>query len=353
MLSQPMEMAPEGDGGAGLMNSMPITLQPVFIPRGGPNMMNSIGSRMPGSPPAGMGSSSASADWAFLLRSAAAMSQPSQGALGVAIDSLGHGSSSNAVHGDLAAAGMRSSPQFNSSPNLLYSPVSSAAPASGAFFNSMVELNANDMANSAATDPANSLVMHLSNGNNLASLSAAAAAQAVYGGDAGGVQTLYPSSSNDTLTIAANAARQAVQTQTLLQQQAAAVNSLSAGLGNMGLSPMAANGLGGTLEESLSGSLFAAAAAAAAANSAAASKPVSASLYIKVSTPRAIVHAVFGRSHAVMVQLLAGHMLLCCAWQGLFQPGSKFHGGCCGGFLVVFSCFCNALSLERHAKCEC
>eukprot|EP00879_Flechtneria_rotunda_P002111 GHRR01002293.1.p1 GENE.GHRR01002293.1~~GHRR01002293.1.p1 ORF type:complete len:303 (+),score=105.32 GHRR01002293.1:335-1243(+) len=248
------------NGTNGLPNaSMPI-LQPVFIPR----QTASKNSQQPVSPN-GLGAT-ASADWAFLLRSAAALS--TAGNLAPTLDVVG----SSPSMPDLAA-GMRSSPQVQSSPSLLYSPITSTGPNSNFFSDNFAAVGHDTLAaQAAATDP-NGFGM-VSNGNNLASTLSAAAA--MYGDNAG-VQTLY--SSSDQLAMAANAqaaaARQAAQqTQNILQQ--AAVNSLSNGLNGLNLAGLAGLGNGlGKLEESLSGSLFGAAGAP---------KPVSSSLYIKVRT---------------------------------------------------------------------
>eukprot|EP00882_Tetradesmus_deserticola_P000229 GHRQ01000256.1.p1 GENE.GHRQ01000256.1~~GHRQ01000256.1.p1 ORF type:complete len:376 (+),score=152.20 GHRQ01000256.1:238-1365(+) len=264
-------------------NSSGMILQPVFIPR--PPAVSAPASHLPNSP-LGSLAASASADWAFLLRSAAAMTgNNSQAGLANMLESMGHGSSPNNVQDVVPnnGGGMRVSPQFNSSPSLLYSPASSAAPNNSGYY-AIAELAPEGL---TAPDPNGMVMQHLSGSNNLASsMSAAAAAAAaanMYGGNDNGVQTLYPSSSNNNLAMAAaGAAQRAAQTQALLQQQAAAVNSLSSNLSSMGLGG-AGNSLTGGLEESLSGSLFAAAAAAA-ANSA---KPVSSSLYIKNLPPDA------------------------------------------------------------------
>ncbi|KAF6236926.1 hypothetical protein COO60DRAFT_1632412 [Scenedesmus sp. NREL 46B-D3] len=264
-------------------NSSGMILQPVFIPR--PPAVSAPASHMPNSP-LGSLAASASADWAFLLRSAAAMTgSNSQAGLAGMLESMGHGSSPNNVQDMVPNSGMRVSPQFNSSPSLLYSPASSAAPNNSGYY-AIAEL-APEGLTAPGADPNGMVMQHLSGSNNLtSSMSAAAAAAAaanMYGGNDNGVQTLYPSSSNNNLAMAAaGAAQRAVQTQALLQQQAAAVNSLSNNLSSMGLGG-AGNGMSGGLEESLSGSLFAAAAAAA-ANSA---KPVSSSLYIKNLPPDA------------------------------------------------------------------
>jgi hypothetical protein len=210
------------------------------------------------------------------------------------LESMGHGSSPNNVQDLLPNSNMRASPQFNSSPSLLYSPAS-AAPNSSTFY-SIAEL-APEGLTAPGADPGSFVMQHLSGSNNLASNMSAAAAAAAAGmyGNNDGVQTLYPSSSNNLAMAAAGAAQRAVQTQALLQQQAAAVNSLSNNLSSMGLGG-AGNGLTGGLEESLSGSLFAAAAAAA-ANSA---KPVSSSLYIKVRRSTAQHSALHYRRSCVL-----------------------------------------------------
>jgi hypothetical protein len=269
-------------------NSNGMILQPMFIPR--PPAASTPASHMPNSP-LGSLAASASADWAFLLRSAAAVTgSNSQAGLAGMLESMGHGSSPNNVQDMIPNSNMHASPQFNSSPSLLYSPAS-AAPNSSTFY-SIAEL-APEGLTAPGADPGSIVMQHLSGSNNLASsMSAAAAAASMYGNN-DGVQTLYPSSSNNLAMAAAGAAQRAVQTQALLQQQAAAVNSLSNNLSSMALG-RGSNGLTGGLEESLSGSLFAAAAAAA-ANSA---KPVSSSLYIKVRS--ATAHC--SRSCAVRVR---------------------------------------------------
>lgn len=269
-------LAPTGpSGNDGLASSSMPILQPVFIPRQAGNMLQQTNA--PTSP--GSLAASASADWAFLLRNAAAMT--TSGATGTpALDMAQLTASANNNLHELVS-GRRSPPQIHSSPNVFYSPMASNGPS--ALFNSssMVDF-AGGMgpdalaAAAAAADPNGLAAMHLSNNSNLSS-----SLSAMYG-DGGGVQTLY--GSNNQLALAAAGAAAARQTQTLLQQQQAAVNSLNSGIGSLTLGGGMSNGLG-KIEESLSGSLFsaaAAAAAAAAATQAAAQKPVSSSLYIKV-----------------------------------------------------------------------
>jgi hypothetical protein len=222
------------------------------------------------------------------------------------LESMGHGSSPTNVQDLVPNSGMRASPQINSSPSLLYSPASSAAPNSSAYY-SIAEL-APEGLTAPGADPSSIVMQQLSGGNNLASsMSAAAAAAAAASVYDTGVQTLYPSASNNLAMAAAGAAQRAVQTQALLQQQAAAVNSLSSNLSSMGLGG-AGNGLTGGLEESLSGSLFAAAAAAA-ANSA---KPVSSSLYIKVRCSTAEAGCAASRAEGFVVHSPGA---VACAWR--------------------------------------
>lgn len=268
-------LAPTGQSGNDGMptNSMPI-LQPVFIPRQTGDMFQQAnGPNSPGSLAA-----TASADWAFMLRNAAAMTS---GGNGTPTLDMGHlaGSSPNNIQDFVN--GRRSSPQIHSSPNVLYSPMTSTAPNNLFNSSSMVDFAGGVGADAlGGADPNMLAAMQLSNNSNLSS-SLSAAAAAMYGNDTG-VQTLYGSTSQ--LALAAAGAAAARQTQTLLQQQQAAVNSLNSGLSNMGLAGGMGNGLG-KIEESLSGNLFSAvAAAAAAAAGQAAQKPVSSSLYIKVST---------------------------------------------------------------------
>lgn len=278
-----------------------VTLQPVFIPRlhsgqhsgqlGGLNRHVSL--QQPGSPNSNsFAGAAASADWAYLLRNAAA---------------LRNGSMSGSEAVLLAAAassqdlGRATSPQVMSSPGSYL--ITSTAPqgmhvpqlmgnsAAGLYnSNSMMSLDAvgqlsAEVLASATGDPSNSLAL-LSNGALAPSYSEMSA---MY--PDGGVQTLYGSGDSATIASAAAAAAAAVaarttSTHSILQQQAAA--AAAAGTANLAnsLGQQAFAGLSNSLnlnslmklEESLSGTLFGSGAGGPAGAS---PKPVSASLYIK------------------------------------------------------------------------
>lgn len=262
----------------------------MFIPRQHSGLNRNVSLQQPGSPNSNnMAAAAASADWAYLLRNAAA---------------LRNGSLSGSEAALLAAAassqdlGRATSPQIMSSPGSFL--ITSTAPqpmpqhmgnsASGLFgSNSMVSLDALGQLSaealaSAAGDPSNSLAM-LSNGALAPTMSNMSSMYAD-----GGVQTLYGSNEAASVASAAAAAAAAVAarattTQSILQQQAAAAAAGNASLANSlgpnfaGLSnSMNLNSLM-KLEESLSGSLFGPGAGGAPVTS---PKPVSASLYIKV-----------------------------------------------------------------------
>lgn len=292
-----------------------LTLQPIFIPRQHSALSSrSLSIQQPGSPNSNSltaAAAAANADWAYLLRNAAALR--SNGSL----------SGSDAALLAAAAAssqdmqGRATSPQVMSSPGSFLM-VSSALQgqgmalpqnqqiggvsnsASGLFgSNSMVsmealgQLSAEALA-SAQGDPSNSFAM----------LGSGSLAPMLSGNfhDAAGVQSLYGSGDHASAVAsaaaaaAAAAAARATSTQSILQQQAAAAaaatsanlaNSLGAnalaGLGNsLNLSSLA------RLEESLSGTLFGPGGAVAAASP----KPVSASLYIKVGSGGGTVQGV-------------------------------------------------------------
>ena len=241
--------------------------------------------QQPGSPSSasnnGMAAAAASADWAYLLRNAAAL--------------RGSGSLSSSDAAALLAAvsqdqgGRAPSPQVMTSPGRFLMATSAGMPqqgmgvsqqqqhqhqqatgnsASGLFgSNSMVSLDAlghlsAEALASAACDPSNSLAM-LSNGTVAPTLSNMSSMYAD-----GGVQTLYGSNEAAAVASAAAAAAaaaataRATTTQSILQQQAAAMGASNGSLANTlragfpGLSSsLNLNGLM-PYEESLSGSLF-------------------------------------------------------------------------------------------------
>jgi hypothetical protein len=232
----------------------------------------------------------ASADWAYLLRNAAALRN---GSLSGA-DAAQLAAQLAATSSQLEMHGRATSPQVLSSPGsflvasaplqvMQYQNASNSP--SGLFgSNSMVGLDAINQLSaealaSATGDPSNSFAM-MPNGNLTPTLAGMSSMNAD-----GTVQTLYASNEAVAAAAAAAAAR-ATATQSILQQQAAAAvaannanfaNSMShAGLAGLGNS-LNMNSLM-QLEESLSGTLFGPGAGAAAASP----KPVSASLYIKV-----------------------------------------------------------------------
>lgn len=279
-----------------------VMLQPVFIPRQHSGLGRGMSMQQPGSPinsGNGMAAAAASADWAYLLRNAAAL--------------RGSGSFSSSDAAALLAAvsqeqGARApSPQVMTSPGRFLLTTSAGMPpqgmgvsqqqhqqatgnsASGLFgSNNMVSLDAlghlsAEALASAACDPSNSLAM-LSTGTLAPTLSNMSSMYAD-----GGVQTLYGSNEAAAVASAAAAAAaaasaRATSTQSILQQQAAAMgasngslaNTLGAGFSGLS-SSLNINGLM-QYEESLSGSLFGPGGGAVSPMP----KPVSASLYIKV-----------------------------------------------------------------------
>jgi len=266
-----------------------MTLQPVFIPRQHSSINRNVSIHQPGSPSnsGGLAAAAASADWAFLLRNAAAFRNGSFPGTDSAL--LGPASPQQDFQN------RATSPQVLSSPGhlLMTSSAQQAQQAglhhsaSGVFgSNSVMHLDAlgqlsADALASATGDPSNSFGM-------LPNSTLASTLSGMY--NDGGVQTLY--GSNDTAAVAsaaaaaaAAAAARATTTQSILQQQAAAAAASNANLANS-LGSGAFAGLSGSLnlnnymkmEESLSGTLFGPGGAATTLSP----KPVSASLYIKV-----------------------------------------------------------------------
>jgi hypothetical protein len=240
----------------------------------------------------------ASADWAYLLRNAAALRN---GSLSGA-DAAQLAAQLAATSSQLDLHGRATSPQVLSSPGsflvasaplqMMQQHQNASNSASGLFgSNSMVgmdalnQLSAEALA-SATGDPSNSFIM-MQNGNLTPTLSGMSSLNAD-----GTVQTLYGSNEAVAAAAAAAAAR-ATATQSILQQQAAAAAvaannaNFANSLGHAGLA-----GLGNSLninslmqlEESLSGTLFGPGAGTAGASP----KPVSASLYIKVGSAWAV-----------------------------------------------------------------
>lgn len=276
-------------------HSQGVTLQPVFIPRQHSGLSRDASMQQQGSMNSNSLAAAASADWAYLLRNAAALRNGSM----TGSDAAQLAAQLAASSSQLDMHGRATSPQFMSSPgNFLVTSAPLQAmqqqqnagashSASGLFgSNSMAGLDAltqlsADALASATGDPSNSFTM-MPNGNLTPTLSGMSSMHAD-----GTVQTLYGSNDAAVAAAAAAAAARATATQSILHQQAAAAavaannanlgNSLGhAGLANLGNS-LNLNSLM-QLEESLSGTLFGPGGAAAAASP----KPVSASLYIKV-----------------------------------------------------------------------
>lgn len=278
-------------------SSQGVTLQPIFIPRQHSGLAGrNVSFQQPGSPTGNsLAAAAASADWAYLLRNAAA---------------LRSGSFSGSDAALLAAAASQdlqnraTSPQVMSSPGAFMSIASSAPqgmssmtlPQHAGFSNSTSGMfGSNSMANLDALNQLSADALASAQGdpsNSFAMLGSGSLGHMMSGGfPDGNVQTLYGSGDHSGVASAAAAAAAAVaaratSTQSILQQQAAAAAAASnANLANS-LSASALAGLGNSLnlnnlmkfEESLSGTLF----GPGGAVSAASPKPVSASLYIKV-----------------------------------------------------------------------
>jgi hypothetical protein len=283
-----------------------VTLQPVFIPRQHSGLGRGMSMQQPGSPTGtsanGMAAAAASADWAYLLRNAAALrggsgslsSSDAAALLAAVSQDQGVGATSPQVMTSpgrfllATSAGMTQQGSMGT-PQQQQHQQATGNSASGLFgSNSMVSLDAlghlsAEALASAACDPSNSLAM-LSTGTLAPTLSNMSGMYAD-----SGVQTLYGSNEAAAVASAAAAAAaaasaRATTTQSILQQQAAALGASNGSLANtlgagfQGLSSsLNLNGLM-PFEESLSGSLFGPGGGAVSPMP----KPVSASLYIKV-----------------------------------------------------------------------
>jgi hypothetical protein len=266
-----------------------VTLQPVFIPRQHSSLSRNLPLQQAGSPPQGSNNpAGSSADWAYLLRNAAALrhgSMPGSDPM-----QLGGGSPTQDPTGRATSPHhMLTSPGslqlLAHSQGMVAMQQQASNSASGLFGSSsmvnldgLTQLSAEALA-AATGDPSNSLVM-LSNSTLAPTLSGMSGMYAD-----GSVQTLYGSHDAAAAAAAAAAAR-ATTTQSILQQQAAAAASNASLANSLGSGALAGLAAGNCLninslmklEESLSGTLFGPGGTPAVLSP----KPVSASLYIKV-----------------------------------------------------------------------